>query len=71
MMDRSTDDQEISRHFHLKAKIVIWSILTVTMISLLVAYLVPRVREFVAVDRCLDAGGLYNHQAKTCEGCAL
>jgi hypothetical protein len=63
MLDRLRGNQGIST----EAKIMIGSILAVIVIGLGVAYLIPRVKEFVAVDRCLDAGGSYNQQAKACE----
>jgi hypothetical protein len=47
---------------------MVWSALAVVVIGLGTTYLVPRVREFLAVDKCLDAGGSYNRQTKVCEG---
>ncbi len=36
--------------------------------GLLLGWLGPRIRQFFAVDRCLDAGGAYNYRTNACEG---
>lgn len=58
----------MSGHFHREARIMVALIIGVIGIGLLVALLAPRLMEWLAVDRCLDAGGSYNYQARVCEG---
>ncbi len=29
---------------------------------------VPRIKQFVEIDRCLDSGGRWNYENKVCEG---
>ena len=36
------------------------------VLGLAAAYVVPRVIEFVDVDRCLDQGGSFDYSARTC-----
>ena len=36
--------------------------------GLLLGLLLPRIKQWLAVDDCLDRGGRYNYQARICEG---
>jgi len=40
--------------------------LTVAVAVILVAVSLPAVREFSAVDNCLDGGGVYDYSASAC-----
>lgn len=40
--------------------------LLIILILFFLAY--PFLQEFIAKDQCLDFGGSYNEQTKTCEG---
>jgi len=52
----------VSGHFCREAKIMAGLFVVVVAGGLLVGLLLPRIRQWLAVDRCLDAGGSYNYQ---------
>lgn len=41
--------------------------LAIAVAAVLVAVTLPAVREFMAVDNCLDAGGAYDYAAHVCK----
>ena len=61
----------MSGHFRREAKIMVGFFVSIVAVGLLIGLLMPRIRLWVAVDRCLDAGGAYNYQARVCEGARL
>ncbi len=42
--------------------------LAMLVLGLLAATFGPPLRRFLAVDKCLDAGGSFNHATEICEG---
>ena len=58
----------MSGHFRREAKIMLGFIVGVVVMGLLLGLLLPRIVQWLAVDRCLDAGGTYNYQRRACEG---
>jgi hypothetical protein len=58
----------ISRHFLREAKIMAALPWALILLAVLGALLIPRIIQFVKVDRCLDRGGSFNYQAHVCEG---
>jgi len=57
-----------SDHFRREAIIMIGFFAFLVAGSLLLALVVPSIKQYFAVDRCLDAGGSYNYRTRTCEG---
>jgi hypothetical protein len=43
-----------------------WRALLIGVIAVGVATILPAVQQFLAVDRCLDAGGAYDYIARIC-----
>ncbi len=58
----------MSGHFRREAKIMAGLFVAVVTVGLLIGLLVPYVRQWLVIDRCLDAGGSYNYQTRVCEG---
>jgi hypothetical protein len=58
----------MSGHFRREAKIMAGYFICLVVIGVLAGLLLPRLRLWLAVDRCLDAGGAYNYRARVCEG---
>jgi hypothetical protein len=58
----------MSGHFRREAKIMAGFIVGLVVIGLLVGLLAPLIVQWLAVDRCLDAGGRYNYETRVCEG---
>ena len=44
-----------------------WQLITIGLTGCLVALYFYWAQEFIAMDRCLDAGGAYNTAAQVCE----
>lgn len=40
--------------------------LLIATVAVTIAIVLPGIRELVAVDRCLDAGGVYDYSRRTC-----
>jgi hypothetical protein len=59
---------EMSGHFRREAKIMLGLIVGIVVAGLLVGLLLPRIAQWLAGDRCLDAGGTYNYHRRACEG---
>jgi hypothetical protein len=57
----------ISRHFRREAKLMVGFVLALFAIGVLVAVFVPPLVRFVAVDKCLDAGGAFDYASGTCQ----
>ena len=56
----------INRLFKFEGWLPIAIFLTILGIGLVAAFVIPGVLSYLAVDRCLDAGGAYNHESKHC-----
>ncbi len=41
--------------------------LAIVLISVLAAIVVPRLMNFLEIDRCLDAGGAFDYERGICE----
>jgi hypothetical protein len=67
-MNMSESGRGISGHFRREARIMAGFFVILVAVGFLAAWLAPRIQQYVAVDRCLDAGGSYNYRTKTCEG---
>ena len=48
------------------AKVLLVVVLTVTVLGSAVAVVWPQVATWLAVDRCLDAGGRYDYASNAC-----
>jgi cytochrome c biogenesis factor len=57
----------ISSHFRREAKLMAGVVLAVLLLGVLAAVLVPSIVQFVAVDKCLDAGGTFDYANNTCQ----
>ena len=57
----------MSGHFRRKAKIMA-ALFVVVVAGGLVIGLLPYIRQWLAIDRCLDAGGSDNYQTRACDG---
>ncbi len=53
--------------FHREAKIMLWLFIAVLVVGFLAAMLVPKIITFIEVDRCLDTGGAFNYEKRSCE----
>ena len=58
----------ITGHFRSEARIMVGFVVVLVAAGLLLGLLAPRIRQYFAVDRCLDAGGSYNYRTRSCEG---
>ncbi|MDD4930065.1 MAG: hypothetical protein PHP85_12435 [Gallionella sp.] len=58
----------ISHHFRREAKLMMGIFLFVLLLGLLVAVFAPKITQFIAVDKCLDAGGKFDYKEKVCVG---
>jgi hypothetical protein len=56
----------ISRHFHREAKLMAGVFCVLIVLTLLAGLFGPRLLRHIEIDRCLDAGGLFDHDASTC-----
>jgi len=56
----------INRHFSRESKIILALSLAPLALGLLVALVWPHVDAWLEVDRCLDAGGKYDHSSSVC-----
>lgn len=67
-METPVKATRISTHFKREAKIMVWWAVGVpAVLAALAGLFGPYVVRYVVIDRCLDAGGRFNHSAKTCE----
>jgi hypothetical protein len=58
----------MSGHFRREARIMAGLIIGIIGIGLLVAFLAPHIRQWLVVDRYLDAGGSYNYHGPCAKG---
>lgn len=58
----------MSGHFRREAKIMLGLFVVLVAGGLLLGLLLPRIKQWLAVDDCLDRGGRYNYQARICDG---
>ena len=65
--NQTPERRGMTGHFRREARIMSFFVVLVG-ISLLLGLLGPRIARWLAVDRCLDAGGSYNYQTRICEG---
>lgn len=61
------EEKGISGHLRREAKIMIWFVVTVLLVGIATVVVVPRIKEFLGVDRCLDSGGSFNKKTHECE----
>jgi len=55
-------------NFKKEAKLNLWLFVGIVAAGILAAWLIPYLSEFIAVDKCLDAGGSFNYQTGECIG---
>lgn len=53
-------------YFKNEAKFMVWSIIAIIVVALIAAILIPFIYRQITIDRCLDAGGSYNHETNKC-----
>ena len=58
----------ISHHFRREAKLMMSIFLLVLLLGLLIAVFAPKIMQFIAADKCLDAGGAFNYKTNACVG---
>ena len=56
----------INHHFGTEAKLMLAALLVPLAVGLAVAVVWPKIDAWLAVDRCLDAGGKYDYAANAC-----
>jgi hypothetical protein len=56
----------IGDHFSTEAKLMLAVLLVPLAVGLAVALVWPNIDTWLAVDRCLDAGGKYDYAANAC-----
>lgn len=66
-MSSSCSPVGISRHFRREAKLMVVVVLAVLLLGVLAAIFGPHLVQFVAVDKCLDAGGAFDYANSTCQ----
>lgn len=57
---------KMSNHFSREAKLMLVLPVLLITIGFLVAIVSPWFKEHAEVDRCLDAGGRYDHETNNC-----
>jgi hypothetical protein len=53
-------------HFEREAKIMAWFLPALILLALIGGLLLPWLMEQMAIDRCLDSGGAFNYEIRTC-----
>ena len=66
-MSSSGSPAGISRHFRREAKLMVGVVLALLLLGVLAAVFGPHLVQFVAVDKCLDAGGAFDCAHSTCQ----
>lgn len=67
-MDTPVKAASISTHFKREAKLMVWWAVGVPAVLAAFAGLFgPYLVRYVAIDKCLDAGGRFDHSADICE----
>ena len=46
---------------------MIWLFMAIPIIGLIATLVLPNLRAFIEVDKCLDNGGSYNHEICECD----
>jgi hypothetical protein len=59
---------KIKDHFRSEARRMVATPFVLAALGLLAAITVPWLIRQLSVDRCLDAGGRFNYETRTCEG---
>lgn len=59
--------RSISSHFRREAKLMLAMTVGIVALGVLAVIVAPRIKQFIAVDRCLDAGSAYNYSTHGCE----
>jgi len=67
-VDSKESHKGISNHFRREAKLMIGIFLFMLLPGLLAAVFVPKIKQFFAVDSCLDSGGAFDYNTHTCVG---
>jgi hypothetical protein len=66
-MNKTDSPSGISRHFHREAKLMAGVFFVLIVVTLLAGLIGPRLFRHFEIDRCLDAGGSFDHDAGTCQ----
>ena len=54
--------------FKNEAKYMLWMLVAVILVAILAAILTPVLKMHLSIDKCLDAGGSYDHNTGKCVG---
>jgi hypothetical protein len=66
-MSKTDSPGGISRHFRREAKLMAGVFFVLIVVTLLAGLFGPRLLRHIEIDRCLDAGGSFDHDAGTCQ----
>jgi hypothetical protein len=55
-----------ANHFKREAKIMALLFLGLLLLALVAGLMLPALIQYIKVDQCLDSGGAYNYETKTC-----
>lgn len=57
----------IDRHFKRQSKVMIWLSLAILIAALSSKLVIPKVRAFIKIDKCVDNGGSFNYEICECD----